>query len=235
MPSGPECVIVGQDNHKCIVMWSGVDHVNLAGYNVYRSYTLVGKYTKLNSSIITDTWYVDDGITNGVLFYYLVTAKNNCGVESTHNYTHTGVAHLSGPVGDLDHDSLPDDWEVCFFGNTWSEDFQGDRDHDNLINLQEYLRGETHNPCPDINLVVVNRALGTNNKDRTYVLAGCEPNNADTDRDGESDYLDSNPTEPVFLHGVYNIPTMTEWGVIFTIIAISFFMILALRKRKVSL
>jgi dipeptidyl aminopeptidase/acylaminoacyl peptidase len=43
-------------------------------------------------------------------------------------------------AGDTDHDGLPDDWEVAYFGDL-SHDGAGDSDGDGLSDRQEYLAG----------------------------------------------------------------------------------------------
>ena len=43
-------------------------------------------------------------------------------------------------AGDSDHDGLPDDWEIAYFGDL-AQDGEGDFDHDGSTNRQEYLAG----------------------------------------------------------------------------------------------
>ena len=52
------------------------------GYNVYRSTTQGGGYAKLNSSLLTSANYTDNGLTNGIPYYYVVTAVDNANHES---------------------------------------------------------------------------------------------------------------------------------------------------------
>ncbi|QOV91332.1 PA14 domain-containing protein [Humisphaera borealis] len=54
----------------------------LAGYNVYRSTTTGGTYTKLNASPVTDSLYIDTSAASGVTYYYRVTAIDSWGGES---------------------------------------------------------------------------------------------------------------------------------------------------------
>lgn len=61
--------------------WSGsIDQV--VGYNVHSSFTSGGPYTRLNSSLIPDTSYLDQTVQSGFTYYYVVTAVNAQGQES---------------------------------------------------------------------------------------------------------------------------------------------------------
>jgi len=62
------------------VSWDGVSDVE--GFNCYRSNTEVGPYTKLNTTLITDTTYVDSDVVEGVTYYYKVTSVDSLGHES---------------------------------------------------------------------------------------------------------------------------------------------------------
>jgi hypothetical protein len=54
----------------------------VAGYNVYRSQTSGGPYTKLDSSIVTADSYTDSSVQAGLTYYYVVTSVTSAGVES---------------------------------------------------------------------------------------------------------------------------------------------------------
>jgi len=53
------------------------------GYNVYRSASAGGPYVRVNSEMVTDTCYVDAGLVNGQIYYYVVTAVDDLVNEST--------------------------------------------------------------------------------------------------------------------------------------------------------
>ena len=59
----------------------------LMGYNIYRSEIEGELGDKQNSSIYTDTIYVDINATNGVFYYYTVKAVDNQLNESENNTT----------------------------------------------------------------------------------------------------------------------------------------------------
>ena len=54
----------------------------VAGYNVYRSQTSGGPYSKLDSSIVAADAYTDSSVQSGQTYYYVVTSVTSSGVES---------------------------------------------------------------------------------------------------------------------------------------------------------
>ncbi|HZL67179.1 MAG TPA: LamG domain-containing protein, partial [Candidatus Limnocylindrales bacterium] len=70
---------------QVILTWTGSGSPGIAGYNAYRSMTSGGPYTKLNSSLISPTSYNDLTVQSGYTYYYVTTAVNNQGEESTYS------------------------------------------------------------------------------------------------------------------------------------------------------
>jgi hypothetical protein len=54
------------------------------GYNVYRG-TAVGNYSRLNTTLDSNTAYVDSTVVSGTTYYYAATAVNSEGQESTYS------------------------------------------------------------------------------------------------------------------------------------------------------
>ena len=54
----------------------------VAGYNVYRSTTSGGPYSRINSGLDPSTTYADSAIAGGQSYYYVTTAVNSAGDES---------------------------------------------------------------------------------------------------------------------------------------------------------
>jgi hypothetical protein len=54
----------------------------VAGYNVYRSQTSGGPYTKLDSSIVAADAYTDTAVQSAQTYFYVVTSVTSSGVES---------------------------------------------------------------------------------------------------------------------------------------------------------
>tara|TARA_R110002020_G_C16318201_1_gene774501 strand:+ start:735 stop:4763 length:4029 start_codon:yes stop_codon:yes gene_type:complete len=54
--------------------WNDNTESNLLGYNLYQSTNQGGPYTQVNGSILTLSNFLHTGLTNGVTYYYVVTA-----------------------------------------------------------------------------------------------------------------------------------------------------------------
>ena len=57
----------------------------MVGYNVYRSKSSGGPYTKLTSVLEPSTKYVDISVQSGQTYYYVNTAVDSHGVESKYS------------------------------------------------------------------------------------------------------------------------------------------------------
>ncbi len=55
----------------------------VAGYNVYRSSSLSGTYSKMNPTLDAATAFTDNTVASGATYYYDVTSVNSSGVESS--------------------------------------------------------------------------------------------------------------------------------------------------------
>ena len=62
--------------------WNASQSQGVIGYNLYRSLTTGGPYTKLNSDLISGTSYLDTAVQHGVTYYYVSTAVNSEQQES---------------------------------------------------------------------------------------------------------------------------------------------------------
>lgn len=62
--------------------WNANSESDLAGYNLYRSDISGGALTKLNTSVITDSFYTDSGLADNTTYYYRVSAVDTSGNES---------------------------------------------------------------------------------------------------------------------------------------------------------
>jgi Protein of unknown function (DUF642)/Bacterial Ig domain len=94
-PPVPAAVIATVDTSLRInLSWIGGQEA--ASYNVKRSTTHLGPYTTVAGP--TDTSYVDSGLTNGVTYYYVVSAVNTNG-ESTNSTEVSAVAQAVAGFG----------------------------------------------------------------------------------------------------------------------------------------
>ena len=70
---------------QVILTWQASQSPGVAGYNVYRSTTSGGPYSQINSSLDTTTTYNDLAVQDGVTYYYVTTAVNDEGQQSSYS------------------------------------------------------------------------------------------------------------------------------------------------------
>src|SRR5215472_16701480 len=61
-------------SHSVTLAWTASTSSGVTGYNVYRSATTGGPYTKLTTTAVTGTTYTDASVTAGATYYYVATA-----------------------------------------------------------------------------------------------------------------------------------------------------------------
>jgi len=71
-------VLAVTDNNVSFT-WNSINEAS--GYNIYRSNSQGGAYSKMNVNVITETEFTDDSISSNVVYYYAITAIIS-GVES---------------------------------------------------------------------------------------------------------------------------------------------------------
>jgi fibronectin type 3 domain-containing protein len=75
--------LTGTGIHDIILTWTASGSSGVVGYNVYRGTASKGESsTPLNSTPINGTGYVDEDVTAGARYYYVVTAVGSEGVQS---------------------------------------------------------------------------------------------------------------------------------------------------------
>jgi hypothetical protein len=73
-----------KQSHTVALSWNPSTS-QVIGYNVYRGKASGGPYGKLNSSVDPSTAYTDSTVQNGSTYYYVTTAVNSQGQESTYS------------------------------------------------------------------------------------------------------------------------------------------------------
>jgi len=69
----------------------------VSGYNLYRSTTPGGNYTKVNTSLITASQYDDTSVANGTTYHYVVTSVDAQDYESVHSQEASGSTQSTNP------------------------------------------------------------------------------------------------------------------------------------------
>ncbi len=78
-PAAPTGLTATPGNETITLNWNDNSETDLDGYNVYRSTTQGSGYGKLNVSLVSTSDYIDNTVTNGIPYYYVVTAVDNNG------------------------------------------------------------------------------------------------------------------------------------------------------------
>jgi glucuronoarabinoxylan endo-1,4-beta-xylanase len=87
-PAAPTGLVASEGNETVGLDWNDNSEPDLAGYNVYRSTTSgggPGGYDKLNGPLVTLSEYTDDTVTNGIPYFYVVTAVDTNDLESSYS------------------------------------------------------------------------------------------------------------------------------------------------------
>jgi bacillopeptidase F len=70
-------------SHTVALSWIASSTTTVTGYNVYRSTTNGSGYVKINSSPVTLLAYTDSTVANGTTYFYVATAVDSNGLESS--------------------------------------------------------------------------------------------------------------------------------------------------------
>ncbi|MCQ9205401.1 MAG: hypothetical protein NG737_03720, partial [Omnitrophica bacterium] len=105
----PQNLVGYPGDGRVILQWDEVTGDNMAGYNIYRSQTQAGPYSKINSGLITANSYTDNTVSNGTQYYYVVTAVDIYSLESEYSNEVSTIPQVSsGPTevgGDITTDT----------------------------------------------------------------------------------------------------------------------------------
>ncbi|MFA5423480.1 MAG: glycoside hydrolase family 30 beta sandwich domain-containing protein, partial [Phycisphaerae bacterium] len=131
-PAAPVNLTAAAGNESVSLDWNDNIEPDLASYNIYRSDYSGGGYVLIDSTLAGDSQYVDNGATNFVTSYYVVTAVDGDDNESGNSneasatpvyQTCTDVqAAQAGLVSDLTGDCYVDLDDLQIITNYWLED-----------------------------------------------------------------------------------------------------------------
>ncbi len=85
-------VVTNEGNAQLSLSWQAT--TGAAGYNLYRSPVTGGGWVKVNSAAVTGTSFVDSGLRNAQVYFYVVTALDTVGNESGYSNEASGMPHL---------------------------------------------------------------------------------------------------------------------------------------------
>lgn len=94
-PSASSLSAMGVNQHSVTLGWTASTSPGITGYNIYSGTASGGPYSKLNSTLITDTNYTDNTVEAGDTYYYVTTAVSAQGTESA--YSNQAVAIVPTP------------------------------------------------------------------------------------------------------------------------------------------
>ncbi|NEZ03924.1 hypothetical protein G4Y73_07140 [Wenzhouxiangella sp. XN201] len=82
-PAAPTGLTATADHKRVELTWDANGESDLAGYRLYRSQQSGGSYQLIASLDAADTAYSDTGLQNDQTYYYVLTAVDSGGLEST--------------------------------------------------------------------------------------------------------------------------------------------------------
>ena len=71
--------------HTVDLSWNASTSTSVVGYNVYRGTAAAGPFFKINPALNASMNYTDSTVQSGQTYYYMTTAVDSAGVESTYS------------------------------------------------------------------------------------------------------------------------------------------------------
>lgn len=103
--------------------WTAHSDSDLAGYNLYRGTDGISFPTKVNPTLITGTSRTDFGLTNGITYYYVLTAVNSVGAESLPSDQASATPVNAAPSAPTGLTATPGNTTVAL---SWTANGEGD-------------------------------------------------------------------------------------------------------------
>ena len=126
-PAAPAGLSASAGNQQISLNWNDNSESDLAGYHVYRSTTAGGPYTRITTSLVSVSAYNDAGLTNGITYYYAVTATDADNNESANSNEANATPTDSDPT-------LVGYWKFDEGSGTVAADASGNGNHGTLQN-----------------------------------------------------------------------------------------------------
>jgi hypothetical protein len=90
-----QVVSLGSSNHYVDLFWNASKSSNVVGYFVYRGTSSGGPFARVNSRSTTSTWFTDANVQSGRTYFYVTTAVDTYGRESS--FSNTAGAKIPSP------------------------------------------------------------------------------------------------------------------------------------------
>lgn len=71
--------------HTVDLSWNPSTSTSISGYNVYRGTVSGGPYSKINPAMVSSLSYTDSTVQSGQTYYYVTTAVDSAGLESSYS------------------------------------------------------------------------------------------------------------------------------------------------------
>jgi hypothetical protein len=97
-PAAPRALTGWPGDGQIYLNWSGSPEGDLHSYSLYRSSTSGGPYALVESGL-TNSIYLDTGLTNGVTYNYVLTAKDTVGNVSGYSAEFSAIPKSDGDAG----------------------------------------------------------------------------------------------------------------------------------------
>ena len=119
-PAAPTGLSANASEFQVSLDWNDNIESDLDGYNVHRSLTS-GNYTQINVGLVATSNYTDTGLTNGVTYYYVVTATDNATNESLYSNEDSDTPEDEIPAAPTGLVATPGDEEISLDWNDNTE------------------------------------------------------------------------------------------------------------------
>ena len=97
-PAPPSGLVAAAGDAAVDLSWTENTDPDLAGYTVYRSTASGGPYSAVTASLLLNASYTDESVTNGTTYYYVATASDHSGNESS--YSNEAPATPQAQIGE---------------------------------------------------------------------------------------------------------------------------------------
>jgi fibronectin type 3 domain-containing protein len=122
-PAAPVNLSGAGEYEAVILDWADNIETDLAGYSIYRGLANGGPYAKITSSLITTSTFTNIGLTNGVTYYYVVTATDNLSLESVYSIQTSATPGDAPPAPPLNLTATGGERQVTL---DWTSSPEGD-------------------------------------------------------------------------------------------------------------